>query len=184
MLIPARPNARSSSDRRRRFEFGPVARGLALLAAALPGCAPPPGSTMRNDLTAMRTSLVTIRNHAGQSHTFNVWVAETLDEQMLGLMNVTDAELDKDEGMLFVFSRDEVRGFWMRNTIIPLDIAYIRSDGTIVRTLTMQPLDESTYSSVEPARFALEVRAGELAARGIAAGDRVEIPASLLNPAP
>jgi uncharacterized membrane protein (UPF0127 family) len=144
----------------------------------------PRGSSLRNDLSKMATENVTITNRAGQKHTFSVWLARTPQEVGRGLMNVTEDELPHDRGMLFVFPYDQVLGFWMRNTIIPLDIAYIRSDGTIVRTLTMKPLDESTYPSIEPARFALEVRAGELAARSIAPGDHVEIPASVLNSNP
>jgi len=55
------------------------------------------------------------------------------------------------------------------------------ADGTIVKTHTMQPLDERGYPSIEPARFALEVRAGQFAQWGIKAGDHVELPAELLN---
>jgi len=142
------------------------------------------GSTIRNDLSKMATASLTITNHAGQPNTFTVWLARTSDEEQRGLMNVTEAELPHDHGMLFIFPFDQVLGFWMRNTIIRLDIAYIRSDGTIVRTLTMKALDESTYSSIEPAKYALELRAGELSARGIAPGDHVEIPASVLNSSP
>ncbi len=144
----------------------------------------PRGSAERNDLAKMATTQVTVINKAGQRQTFNVWLARTPTEQSRGLMNVTEAELPHDQGMLFIFNYDQVLGFWMRNTIIPLDIAYIRSDGTIVRGLTMQALDETSRSSIEPARFALELRSGELAARGIADGDHVEIPASVLNQSP
>lgn len=156
-----------------------------MFAFLLSGCEElPRGATDRNDLSKMATAEVTVINKAGQRHTFNVWLARSPAEQTRGLMNVTEAELPHDKGMLFIFPYDQVLGFWMRNTIIPLDIAYIRSDGTIVRGLTMQALDETSRSSIEPARFALELRSGELAARGIAAGDHVEIPASVLNPAP
>jgi uncharacterized membrane protein (UPF0127 family) len=141
-----------------------------------------PGAPDRNDLTAMQSATVTIHNASDESHVFRVWLALTSRQQLLGMMNVRDEEVAADQGMLFVFDRDEPRGFWMRNTILPLDIAYIRSDGTVVRTLTMQPFDERLYPSIEPARFALEVRAGELAARGIKAGDRMDFPAWLLNP--
>lgn len=158
---------------------------LPMFGVMLSGCDElPRGSTERNDLSKMATADVTVVNKAGQRHTFSVWLATTPSEQTRGLMNVTEAELPHDKGMLFVFPYDQVLGFWMRNTIIPLDIAYIRSDGTIVRGLTMQALDERSHSSIEPARFALELRSGELAARGIAEGDHVEIPASVLNHGP
>lgn len=156
-----------------------------IMFAGLSGCEDiPRGSAERNNLAGMSTAQLTLVNRAGQRHTLTVWLARTPSEQARGLMNVPESELPADRGMLFIFPFDQVLSFWMRNTIIPLDIAYIRSDGTIVRTLTMQPLDENSHPSIEPARFALEVRAGELAARGIAAGDRVEIPPSVLNPTP
>ncbi|MFO0972421.1 MAG: DUF192 domain-containing protein [Phycisphaerae bacterium] len=158
-----------------------------LASLALSGCngfssGVPRGSSERNDLAKLATASVEITNHAGQKHAFRVWIARAEHEKSLGLMNVSASELATDQGMLFLFDYDAPLGFWMRNTIIPLDIAYVRSDGTIVRTLTMQPLVESTYPSIEPARFALEVNAGEFARRNIAAGDLLKIPPDVLNP--
>ncbi len=151
---------------------------VALIAVLLPACDYiPRGSTQKNDLAALRTVTITVTG----KKSYNAWVAETQDTQMLGLMNVTDAELTADRAMIFAFDRDEYRSFWMRNTIIPLDIAYIRSDGTIVKTYTMEPLNEIGYHSIEPARFALEVRAGQFAELGIKPGDHVEIPPDLLD---
>lgn len=141
----------------------------------------PRGAAAKNNLGAMATARVTIINRAGARHAFDVWLARTEPQQMLGLMNVPAKDLPPARGMLFVFDRDELRGFWMHNTVTPLDIAFIRSDGTIVRTATMEPLVETTTPSIEPAQFALEVRAGEFASRGIAAGDRVEFSASVFN---
>lgn len=148
--------------------------------------------TMKNKLEAMQTGQVQIKGH-----TFKVWLALTAAEQELGLMQVRQDELatvppdtaagipnGADRGMLFVFDEDLPRSFWMRNTIIPLDIAYIREDGTIVKTHTMAPLETRLYPSVEPARYALEVRAGLLAELGIARGDKVEIPESILKTTP
>jgi len=137
----------------------------------------PRGSTERNDLAAMQTVTIPI---VGKTQ-YTAYVADEDKTRQLGLMNVTEAELPTDRGMIFVFQSDRLLSFWMRNTIIPLDIAYIRSDGLIVKTYTMEPLNEAGYSSIEPARFALEVRAGQFAAKGIQAGDRIEIPESLLS---
>lgn len=127
----------------------------------------------------MATADLTIRG----SQKYKVWLARTSTEQEVGLMNTTEAELPRDRGMLFLFAEDRYLSFWMRNTIIPLDIAYIRSDGTIVKTYTMKALDESGYPSIEPAQFALEVRAGEFAAHGIGRGDHVDIPQEVFNSA-
>ena len=82
-------------------------------------------------------------------------------------------------GMLFVFERELVRGFWMFNTPTPLDIAYARADGTIVTIRTMKPFDTSTYSSVFPAQYALEVKAGTFKELGIFEGDKIILPDGL-----
>ncbi|HVP10059.1 MAG TPA: DUF192 domain-containing protein [Phycisphaerae bacterium] len=151
-----------------------LACGLTLLPA---GCTEiPRASKEQNNLSAMQKVSITITGRTS----YTAYVADTDATRMLGLMNVTEADLSADYGMIFVFDRDEALSFWMRNTIIPLDIAYIRSDGTIVKTYTMQPLDESGYPSLQPARFALEVRGGQFRQWGISEGDRVEIPAALL----
>ena len=107
--------------------------------------------------------------------------ADTGATQLLGLMNITEEELPADHGMIFVFAFDAYHSFWMRNVVIPLDIAYIRSDGTIVKTYTMEPLNEGGYPSIEPARFVLEVRGGQFAEWGIAEGDHVNIPQELFG---
>lgn len=156
-------------------------RRIALCSVVLlSGCGGVPnGSTMKNDLASMRTARVVISGR----HAFEVYIASTEREKEIGLMNVRESELPTDRGMLFIFDRNEYLSFWMRNTIIPLDIAYIRADGTVVKTYTMAPLDESGYPSFEPARFALELRAGQLAEKEIRAGDHVEIPDSVFNSA-
>ncbi|MFQ5425100.1 MAG: DUF192 domain-containing protein [Phycisphaerae bacterium] len=151
---------------------------LLAVPLVLAGCAEVPrGSSQKNDLSAMRTVRMVITGRTD----YTVYIADTQETQQIGLMNTTEAELPADRGMIFVFPVDRHQSFWMRNTIIPLDIAYIRSDGTIVKTYTMRPLDESGYPSIEPARFALEVRGGQFDRWGVAEGDHVEIPAELLT---
>lgn len=137
----------------------------------------PRGSKERNNLASMRTVQIKV----GGKTVYTAYVANTSETERLGLMNVTEAELPTDRGMIFIFPYDRLLSFWMRNTIIPLDIAYIRSDGTIVKTYTMEPLKEFGYSSIEPARFALELRAGQLAHWSIKEGDHVEIPPELFD---
>ena len=137
----------------------------------------PRGSLQKNDLSAMRVISLPITNKA----TYQCYLADSDKTEQTGLMNVTEAELPTDRGMIFVFGSDQYLSFWMRNTIIPLDIAYIRSDGTVVKTYTMQPLNEEGYPSVEPARFALEVRSGQFAQHGIAMGDHVVLPPELFK---
>jgi uncharacterized membrane protein (UPF0127 family) len=130
----------------------------------------------RNNLQAMETARLTINDHP-----FAVWLAQTSSEITLGLMRVEEKELaptpdGADRGMLFIFASERPLGFWMHNTITPLDIAFLRADGTIVKTHTMVPLDTSIYPSVEPAMYALEVRAGRFAELGIYEGDRAVLP--------
>ena len=103
-----------------------------------------------------------------------VEIADDEAEQRRGLMERT--ELAENAGMLFVFDREAPRSFWMRNTLIPLSIAYIAADGRIVDIQDMQPLDETSHPSAEPAQYALEVNQGFFAERGIEVGDVVEVP--------
>ncbi len=91
-------------------------------------------------------------------------------------MHVPADEIADDQGMLFIFPDEQPRGFWMRNTITSLDIAFARLDGTIVKTHQMPPLTLQSYPSVEPAMFALEMKAGSFAKFGIVAGDKLVIP--------
>jgi uncharacterized protein len=113
--------------------------------------------------------------------TVRAWIADDDNECARGLMFVTDDEMKPhkdgaERGMLFVFGGDRRTGFWMRNTIIDLDIAFIRDDGTIVQTFTMAALDERTYTPKSMYRYALEVKSGVFKRHGIKHGDRVEIP--------
>lgn len=122
-------------------------------------------------------------------HTFRVWVAQDYDATrpgvvQEGLMHVLPRELADDQGMLFIFDDERVRSFWMLNTVTPLDIAFARLNGTIVKTWQMPAQTLQSFSSIEPAMFALEVKQGTFARLGIREGDRMEVPASLLAPAP
>ena len=117
-----------------------------------------------------------IRASAGEAVEVRAEVADERAERQTGLMGRT--ELAPDAGMLFVFGRERDLSFWMRNTLIPLSIAYISADGRIVDIQDMEPLDDEppSYASAEPARYALEVNQGFFAERGVEVGDRVEIP--------
>lgn len=136
------------------------------------------GQQQGNDLDSMSTTELSIGETA-----FKAWVATTEDERNKGLMFVEADQMKSledgtERGMLFIFERERYLNFWMENTIIPLDIAYARSDGTIVKIHTMTPLDTrfNQYPSGEPARYALEVNAGVFAAKGISQGDVIQIP--------
>ena len=108
-------------------------------------------------------------------HAFAVELATTDAERAQGLMN--RKELPEGQGMLFDFHRDQEVGFWMRNTYIPLDMIFIRSDGRIMRIAeNTEPLSEKIVPSTTPVRGVLEVIAGTARKLGIAVGDRVAHP--------
>ncbi len=89
--------------------------------------------------------------------------------------------LDPDAGMLFIFPADSRSGFWMRNTYIPLDIAYISADLTVTEIRRGTPLDETVLVPASPYRYVLEVNAGWFEANGLGPGARVILPPGLLE---
>lgn len=123
---------------------------------------------------AVPEATVTIINSAGERVEVPVEVADTEDERQTGLMG--RAALPEDAGMLFVFDSEQQLSFWMKDTLIPLSIAFMDSEGRIVDIQDMQPLDETPHLSAEPAQYALEVNQGFFAAWGIQVGDWVELP--------
>lgn len=102
-------------------------------------------------------------------HRITVELARDPEQRSRGLM-FRDS-LPPDHGMLFLFERDEVQTFWMRNTKLPLSIAYADRHGRIVRIADLEPFDERPVTSIAPARYALEMNRGWFAAHGVAAGD-------------
>jgi uncharacterized protein len=110
------------------------------------------------------------------THKLTAEVATTPDQRSVGLMN--RFSLKPDHGMLFVFERSEPLTFWMKNTYIALSIAFIASDGRIVNIEDMKPQTEETHYSSGPALYALEMKKGWFAERGIGPGAVVKgIPA-------
>ena len=100
-------------------------------------------------------------------------VAATPEERAEGLMYRD--ELAEDAGMLFVFQQPAVQSFWMANTYIPLDIAYMDASYRITDILQMEPLDTGSYPSTKPALFALEVIEGWFEEKGIPVGAQADI---------
>ena len=100
-------------------------------------------------------------------------IARTQEEQAAGLM--FREKLPDGEGMFFVFESDRVLSFWMKNTLIPLSIAYITYDGRIVDIKDMYPHDETRVVSSRSVRYALEVPQGWFSRAGVREGDIVRI---------
>jgi uncharacterized membrane protein (UPF0127 family) len=121
---------------------------------------------------------VTIRGR-----TWRVELAVTGDQRYRGLSG--RKELASDAGMLFIFPREQVREFCMRDCFIPLDIAFIDSDLRVVmlHTMAVEPdrVGRVPYGSEVPAQYALEVPAGALEAAGVQVGDRVEFSADIFS---
>jgi len=104
--------------------------------------------------------------------TITAEVADTLPAQEKGLMY--RKHMDNDRGMLFVYTSDAKRSFWMKNTTIPLSIAYIAADGTIREIYDMEPLSTRTIDSKYSVRYALEVNQGTFEQNGIKVGDKAD----------
>jgi len=103
----------------------------------------------------------------------NTEVADDPEEKEAGLMG--RQELADGDGMLFVFSRPQRMGFWMKDTLVPLSIAFINAEGIIREIHDMKPLDTSvTASAFRDLVYALEVPRGWFAKNDITAGDRIK----------
>ena len=107
------------------------------------------------------------------SHSFEVEIADDPDERETGLMGRD--ELAVNNGMLFVFPDAALRSFWMKNTLIPLSIAYINSRGEILEIHDMEPKSLQPVRSRYPAKYALEVNQGRFDQLGIAPGTLVDV---------
>ena len=113
-------------------------------------------TTFADPLTGFARTTVTV---SGQ--TWAVAVADTEELRAQGLMGVTD--LDDLDGMLFVFEEDASGGFWMKNTLIPLDIAFFTVEGVLVDLLRMEPCTEDPCPIYQPRgeyRYAIETEVG------------------------
>jgi uncharacterized membrane protein (UPF0127 family) len=108
------------------------------------------------------------------SEQFTLEVADEDKEREVGLMN--RRSMPGNHGMIFVFPREERLSFYMKNTLIPLDILYLDADGDVVSIHQMQPLDLTSIPSRAPAKYAIELNLGTAARLGLKPGDRLEIP--------
>jgi uncharacterized membrane protein (UPF0127 family) len=113
---------------------------------------------------------LTITSRTGVHH-FTVQIAATPDQQERGLMFYHS--LAGDQGMIFPYEPPQEVAFWMKNTLIPLDIVYIRANGRIARIVNAAPMDITPLPSGEPVSVVLEIRGGRAAELGIKEGDKV-----------
>lgn len=104
-------------------------------------------------------------------HVITAEIASTPQSRMIGLM--MRERLATNHGMVFVFEDKSQHCFWMRNTLIPLSIAFIDDDGTIVNIADMTPKSEASTCPQRPVRYALEMDQGWFAKRGVTAGKKI-----------
>ena len=147
---------------------------LLAAAAALIGCSPQAAVTAPPERATSGLEQVPLTIKSGaRTHAFTVEVARTPQEQAQGLMN--RQSLAADRGMIFPYSPPQPVGFWMKNTLIPLDMIFIRQDGTIASiAANTVPMSLEMVPSVEPVAAVLEIAGGRSAELGIMAGDKVE----------
>jgi uncharacterized protein len=147
-----------------------LARAVAatlLLLSLQPACASRPSAE-----PAPPAARVVVETAGGALHPVTVELARTDEERTRGLMN--RRQLAPEAGMLFLFSESEPRAFWMKNTLIPLDMLFIDEGGRVVGLIERaEPLTLSPRDPGVPSRYVLEVNGGWAAAHGVRPGDRV-----------
>ena len=129
---------------------------LLFIAAALPAVADAP----------LRTTVLKVGTHR-----LKVEVVQTDEQRSRGLM--FRQKLGADDGMLFIFDEPAYHAMWMRNTLIPLSVAFVDAGGTILNILDMEPQTEDSHMAAGPAIYAIETNQGWFARNKVKAGDRV-----------
>ena len=105
------------------------------------------------------------------SHPLKVEVAADEAQRMQGLM--FRKQLGREEGMLFIFEEPAYHSMWMKNTLIPLSVAFVDKDGVILNILDMEPQTLDSHMAAGPAVYAIETNKGWFAAKKVKAGDKV-----------
>lgn len=142
-----------------RFDRVHAARVLAFLLLAFAACG-------AGALEHFATTQVQVGGHA-----LKVEVAATEAQRDQGLM--FRAKLGADDGMLFIFDDPGYYAMWMKNTLIPLSVAFIDGDGVILNILDMEPQTLDSHGAAGPASYAIETNVGWFAAHKVRAGDKV-----------
>ena len=143
-----------------------------MLTSGVAACTPAQAPMLERSAAGLEQARLTIRSGSREHH-FIVEIARTPEEQAQGLMN--RQSLAPDRGMLFPMDPPRLASFWMKNTLIPLDIIFIRADGTIASiAANTVPLSLDPVPSGGPVAAVLEIEGGRAAELGIRAGDKVE----------
>ena len=154
-----------------------IAALLALGIPALAACQPASNtvSAIERSPAGLDQVLLTITTTSGKTHRFTVEVARTEEQQRQGMMN--RQSLAPDRGMIFPYDPPVPASFWMKNTLIPLDMIFIRADGTVARIeANAAPLSLDPVAAGEPVAAVLELAGGRAAELGITPGAKVAWP--------
>ena len=152
--------------------------GLAVLALAGVTAGAQTAGDAGLDESFAKSSIVIEAVGENACYRFDVYLAETGAQHRRGLMFVR--ELPRTTGMLFVYPDSAVRSMWMKNTYIPLDMLFIRADGTVSSIARdAEPRSLASIPSKEPIRYVLELNAGVTEALGIGPGSVVSLPPDL-----
>jgi len=148
-----------------------------MLASTVVACAPtrpPPSLLAERSAAGLQQMTLDVRSGA-KTHRFVVEVARSAQEQETGLMN--RPSLGPDRGMIFPYDPPQPVSFWMKDTLIPLDMIFIRPDGSIAKiAANTVPLSLEPVPAAEPIAAVLEIAGGRSSELGISAGDRVDWP--------
>lgn len=173
-----------------------VVAGVAVLAWVLasaaglvgrddPVMADPPATTTPSASGAARTVTYRLEPAGGEARTVRLEIAATPAARARGLMGRT--EVPEGTGMVFLYPEDVAEAYWMKNTLVPLSIAFVAADGRVVSVSEMTPCRADpcpSYAPAGPYRYAVELAAGSFAAAGVGPGAKVvpEDPAALPEP--
>jgi hypothetical protein len=141
--------------------------------AALVACNDANGNPVPTGSDGTPLTRITFVNKDGSEVDFLVETADSPEERSRGLMS--RESLPENQGMLFVFEQDGQHAFWMKDTLIPLSIAFIEGEGEIVDIQDMEPQSETLHSADEPYLYTVEANQGWFARNGIAPGSQVRI---------
>ena len=148
---------------------------VVLTSLVLAACSPQPATsqgTMPELDGVFEFAQLEIVNDAGEHLMFDVYLAKTDEQRSRGLMFVRN--MPERTGMLFIYDQDDIRSMWMKNTYIPLDMAFVLSDGSISSVIPdTVPLTLESQASREPVRYVLELNAGAARKLGISPKSRL-----------
>lgn len=105
-------------------------------------------------------------------HQIDAQVARTHEQRMIGLMHRKD--MPQHEGMLFVFEQPAQQCFWMKDTLLPLSVAFLAEDGTVINIAEMAPQTLQSHCSAGPVRYVLEMNSGWFAKKGVKPGMKIQ----------